>query len=548
MTPTDKGIKFDIEARQSLARGIELLAKAVGATLGPKGRNVVIDTPFGAPRITKDGVTVARDVRLSDRWENMGARMAKRAAEQQNDEAGDGTTTVTILTNAIMREGVKAVAAGLNPMDLKRGIDMAVDAVVKHINAQTIPVKNDKDIYKIAMISANSDHTVASFIERAMKDVGRSGLITVEESATGEMDLEIVDGMMLDRGLLFPVFMNNRENQSCDLKNPVILIYDGKMAKLSEIEAFCGLVHDEGRGLLIIADSFENPVAQFLALNKAERGFQVCPVRAPAQGDLKAQLLEDISIMTGCPIFTRGGTPALENITPDMCGTAKSVSVKRQTTLITNGGGDKDILAARCRELETDIISETGADKRNLEVRLAGLASGVAVIKVGGNTDIEIKEKKDRVDDAIHAVKAAVAGGIVAGGGVALLHAHEALADLEGLNKDQNAGIDIIGKALMEPVTLIASNGGKEGGVVVGNILRGDGKSKSPAQGWKHGYNAAMDTYEDLIKAGVIDPANVVICALRNAASVAGLLITTEAMLSEEDAWAEKKKEAKHGA
>ncbi len=543
---TDKSIKFDIEARQALARGIEILSKAVACTLGPKGRNVVIDTPFGAPRTTKDGVTVAREVRLSDRWENMGARMAKRAAERQNEEAGDGTTTVTVLTNAIMREGVKAVAAGLNPMDLKRGIDMAVEAVVKHLEKQAIPIKSDKDIYKVAMISANSDDTVASFIHRAMEDVGRNGLITVEESPTGEMDLEIVAGMMFDRGLLFPIFMNNRETMSCELVNPVILIYDGKMAKLSEVEAFCGLVHEEGRQLLIIADSFEQPVLQYLALNKQQSGFTVCPVRAPAMGDLKAQLLEDISIMTGCPVFTRGGTPALENITPDMCGTAKRVSVKRQSTLIAAGGGDKTIREARCRELEDQIKGATGSEKRNLEVRLAGMASGVAVIKVGGNTDIEIKEKKDRVDDAIHAVKAAVAGGIVAGGGVALLHAAEILGDVAWANRDQAAGIDIIRKALMEPVTLISENAGQQGGVVVGNILRGTGK-KSAA--WRYGYNAATDTYEDLIKAGVIDPANVVISALRNSASVAGLLITTEALLSEdgEAAWQQTKKEAKHG-
>jgi len=521
-----KDVKFGREAREGILRGVDILANAVKITLGPKGRNVVIDKSFGAPRITKDGVTVAKEIELKDKFENMGAQMLREVASKANDSAGDGTTTATVLAQAIVTEGMKSVAAGMNPMDLKRGIDQAVLAVVADLKARSKDVSDSSEIAQVGIISANGDVEVGEKIAQAMEKVGKEGVITVEEAKGLEFELDVVEGMQFDRGYLSPYFITNPDKMTVELENPYILIHEKKLSNLQAMLPILEAVVQAGRPLLIIAEDIEGEALATLVVNKLRGGLKVAAVKAPGFGDRRKAMLQDIAILTKGEMISEDLGIKLENVTVGMLGEAKKVSIDKDNTTIVDGAGAADDIQARVSEIRTQIDNTTSDyDREKLQERLAKLAGGVAVIKVGGATEVEVKERKDRVDDALHATRAAVEEGIVPGGGTALLYATKALAGLSGANEDQTRGIDIIRKAITTPLKQIAQNAGHDGAVVAGNLLREDDETM--------GFNAATDIYENLVKAGVIDPTKVVRTALQDAASVAGLLITTEAAIVE---------------
>ncbi|CAI2932561.1 chaperonin GroEL [Aminobacter niigataensis] len=521
-----KEIKFSTDARDRMLRGVELLNNAVKVTLGPKGRNVIIDRAFGAPRITKDGVTVAKEIELSDKFENMGAQMVREVASKTNDLAGDGTTTATVLAASILREGAKLVAAGMNPMDLKRGIDLAVAAVVKDIQARAKKVKSSDEIAQVGTIAANGDATVGAMIAKAMDKVGNEGVITVEEAKTAETELDVVEGMQFDRGYLSPYFVTNADKMRAELEDPYILIHEKKLGNLQAILPILEAVVQSGKPLLIISEDVEGEALATLVVNKLRGGLKVAAVKAPGFGDRRKAMLEDIAVLCAGQMISEDLGIKLENVTIDMLGRAKRVLIDKDTTTIIDGAGDKAGIAARIAQLKMQIEETTSDyDKEKLQERLAKLAGGVAVIRVGGATETEVKEKKDRIDDALNATRAAVEEGIVAGGGVALLRAKAALATLAGANADVTAGISIVLKALEAPIRQIAENAGVEGSVVVGKLM----DSKEATQG----FNAQTEDYVDMIKAGIVDPAKVVRTALQDAGSIAALLITAEAMIAD---------------
>jgi chaperonin GroEL len=525
-----KDVKFGTEARAKISNGVDILARAVAVTLGPKGRNVVIEKSFGAPRITKDGVSVAKEITLADKFENMGAQMVKEVASRTADVAGDGTTTATVLAHAIYNEGAKRVVAGLNPMDLKRGIDLAVEKVIESIKSQKKDVTTNGEIAQVGTISANGDTEVGDIIAQAMEKVGKEGVITVEEAKGLTTELDVVEGMQFDRGYLSPHFITDPEKMTATMEEPVILIRDGKLSQIQPIIPLLEQVVQSGRPLLIIAEDVEGETLATLVVNKIRAGFKVAAVKAPGFGDRRKAMLEDIAILTGGQVISDELGIKLENVTIDMLGTAKRVVITKDDTTLVDGAGDKATIANRCTQLRTQIdASDSNYDKDQLKSRLAKLAGGVAVIKVGGATEIEVKEKKDRVDDALHATKAAVEEGIVAGGGTALLYASQALDSLTGANDDQTVGVRIVRDAIRFPARKIAENAGHSGEVVVGKLLESYADKKS----FNWGFNAQTGEYTDLIQGGVIDPAKVTRCALQNAASVAGLLITTEAMVAD---------------
>jgi chaperonin GroEL len=520
-----KDVKFGAEARERMLKGVDVLADAVKVTLGPKGRNVIIEKSFGAPRSTKDGVTLAKEVELEDKFENMGAQMLKEVAQKTNETAGDGTTTATVLAQAIVREGLKAVAAGMNPMDLKRGIDKAVTEVVAAIERQSKEVSGSSEIAQVGTISANGEKAIGDMIAQAMKKVGNEGVITVEEAKSLDSELEVVEGMQFDRGYISPYFVTNAEKMTTELENPFILIYEKKLSGLQAMLPLLESVVQSGRPLLIIAEDVEGEALATLVVNKLRGGLKVAAVKAPGFGDRRKAMLQDIAILTGGEMVSEDLGIKLENVTTQMLGKAKRVTITKDDTTIVRGGGKKDDIEARVAQIRAQ-IEDTASDydREKLQERLAKLAGGVAVIKVGGATEVEVKEKKDRVDDALNATRAAVEEGIVPGGGVALLHATKALKT-KGDNDDQEAGVNIVRRALQAPIRQIAENAGVEGSIVVGKVL----EQKSPS----FGYDAQKDTYVDLISKGIIDPAKVVRTALQDAASVAGLLVTTEAGVAE---------------
>jgi len=521
-----KEVEFSTRARDALLRGVDVLADAVKVTLGPKGRNVVLDKAFGAPRITKDGVTVAKEIELEDKFENMGAQMVKEVASKTNDLAGDGTTTATVLAQSIVREGAKAVAAGLNPMDLKRGVDLAVETVVADVIKRAKKVKTSAEIAQVGTISANGDAEVGEYIAEAMEKVGNEGVITVEEAKSLHTELEVVEGMQFDRGYLSPYFITNADKMLCDLENPYILLHEKKLSSLQPMLNVLESVVQSGRPLLIIAEDIEGEALATLVVNKLRGGLKVSAVKAPGFGDRRKAMLEDIAILTGGQVVSEDLGIKLENVTLDMLGGAKKVSISKDETTLVSGSGKKSDLTARCNQIRTQ-IDETSSeyDREKLQERLAKLAGGVAVIRVGGATEIEVKERKDRVEDAMHATRAAVEEGVVTGGGAALLYATRALDKLTVTHADQKVGIDIVRRAIQAPVRQIAENAGVDGAVVAGKLL------EQKDTNW--GYDAQADKYRDLVKAGIIDPTKVVRTALQDAASVAGLLITTEAMVAE---------------
>ena len=521
-----KDVRFSGDARDRMLRGVDILANAVKVTLGPKGRNVVIDKAFGAPRITKDGVTVAKEIELSDKFENMGAQMVREVASKTNDMAGDGTTTATVLAQAIVREGVKAVAAGMNPMDVKRGIDIAVAAVVADVQKRSKKVSTSDEIAQVGTISANGEREIGDMIAKAMQKVGNEGVITVEEAKGLETELDVVEGMQFDRGYLSPYFITNAEKMTTELENPYILLHEKKLCSLQPMLPILEAVVQSGRPLLIIAEDVEGEALATLVVNKLRGGLKVAAVKAPGFGDRRKAMLEDIAILTGGQVISEDLGIKLESVTVDMLGKAKKVVITKEETTIVDGAGKKKEIEGRCTQIRAQIDETTSEyDKEKLAERLAKLAGGVAVIKVGGATEVEVKERKDRVDDAMHATRAAVEEGIVIGGGVALLYGTKALEKLQGENPDQKAGIDIVRRALQQPVRQIAENAGVDGSVVVGKLLEGKGGTL--------GFDAQNAEYVDMFKAGIIDPTKVVRCALQDAASVAGLLITTEAMIAE---------------
>ena len=520
-----KEIKFGRTAREKMLHGVDILADAVKVTLGPKGRNVIIDKSFGAPRITKDGVSVAKEIELEDKFENMGAQMVREVASKTNDIAGDGTTTATVLAQAIVREGNKAVAAGMNPMDLKRGIDLAVAEVVKDLQANAKKISTSEEVAQVGTISANGDAQVGRDIAEAMQKVGNEGVITVEEAKTAETELEVVEGMQFDRGYLSPYFVTNAEKMTAVLEDPVILLHEKKLSNLQAMLPILESVVQSQRPLLIIAEDIDGEALATLVVNRLRGGLKVAAVKAPGFGDRRKAMLEDIAILTGGQVISEDLGIKLENVTIDMLGTAKRVEITKENTTIVDGAGTKDDIQGRVGQIKAQIEETTSDyDKEKLQERLAKLAGGVAVIKVGGSTEVEVKERKDRVDDALNATRAAVEEGIVAGGGVALLRASAAMKS-KGINADQDAGIAIVRRALQEPVRTIANNAGAEGSVVVGKILENSSLT--------FGYNAATGEYGDLVALGVIDPVKVVRTALQDAASVASLLITTEALIVE---------------
>ncbi|WP_305097326.1 chaperonin GroEL [Croceibacterium aestuarii] len=521
-----KDVKFGRDARERILKGVDTLANAVKVTLGPKGRNVVLDKSFGAPRITKDGVTVAKEIELKDKFENMGAQMLREVASKTNDLAGDGTTTATVLAQAIVREGMKSVAAGMNPMDLKRGIDTAVSKVVENLKGRSKDVSGTAEIAQVGVISANGDKEVGEKIAEAMEKVGKEGVITVEEAKGLEFELDVVEGMQFDRGYLSPYFVTNPEKMVVELDNPYILIHEKKLSNLQSMLPVLEAVVQSGRPLLIIAEDIEGEALATLVVNKLRGGLKVAAVKAPGFGDRRKAMLQDISILTKGEMISEDLGIKLENVTLGMLGEAKRVTIDKDNTTIVDGAGDGSDIKARVEQIRAQIETTTSDyDKEKLQERLAKLAGGVAVIKVGGASEVEVKERKDRVDDALHATRAAVEEGIVPGGGTALLYATKALAGLKGDNDDQTRGIDIVRQAIMSPIRQIAENAGHDGAVVSGNLLREDDETQ--------GFNAATDTYENLVAAGVVDPTKVVRTALQDAASVAGLLITTEAAISE---------------
>ena len=521
-----KDVKFSRDAREGILKGVDTLANAVKVTLGPKGRNVVIDKSFGAPRITKDGVTVAKEIELKDKFENMGAQMIKEVASKANDAAGDGTTTATVLAQAIVTEGMKSVAAGMNPMDLKRGIDIAVTKVVEDLKGRSKDVSGSSEIAQVGVISANGDREVGEKIAEAMEKVGKEGVITVDESKGLEFELETVEGMQFDRGYLSPYFITNPDKMTVELDDPYILIFEKKLSNLQAMLPILEAAVQSGRPLLIIAEDIEGEALATLVVNKLRGGLKVAAVKAPGFGDRRKAMLQDIAILTKGEMVSEDLGIKLENVTLNMLGQAKRVTIDKDNTTIVDGAGDEADIQARVGEIRTQIDNTSSDyDKEKLQERLAKLAGGVAVIKVGGATEVEVKERKDRVDDALHATRAAVEEGIVPGGGTALLYASKALEGLKGDNEDQTRGIAIVRKAILAPIRQIATNAGHDGAVVSGNLLREGDETQ--------GFNAGTDTYENLVKAGVIDPTKVVRTALQGAASVAGLLITTEAAISE---------------
>jgi chaperonin GroEL len=520
-----KEVKFSTDARDKMLRGVDVLANAVKVTLGPKGRNVVIDKAFGAPRITKDGVTVAKEIELEDKFENMGAQMVREVASKTNDMAGDGTTTATVLAQSIVKEGAKAVAAGMNPMDLKRGIDMAVSEVVADISKKAQKIKDSSEVAQVGTISANGDTEIGQMIADAMQRVGNDGVITVEEAKSLETELEVVEGMQFDRGYLSPYFVTNADKMVADLEDPYILLHEKKLSNLQAMLPILESVVQSSRPLLIIAEDVEGEALATLVVNKLRGGLKIAAVKAPGFGDRRKAMLEDIAILTGGQVISEDLGIKLEGVTLDMLGTAKKVNITKEETTIVDGAGGKKHIEARVGQIRAQ-IEETSSDydREKLQERLAKLAGGVAVIRVGGATEVEVKEKKDRVDDALNATRAAVEEGIVPGGGVALLRA-SAFIDSKGENADQEAGINIVRRALQAPIRQIAENAGGEGSVVVGAIL---GQKKAA-----YGYNAQSGEYGDMIAMGIVDPAKVVRHALQDASSVASLLITTEAMVAE---------------
>ncbi|WP_127752123.1 MULTISPECIES: chaperonin GroEL [unclassified Devosia] len=520
-----KEVKFSTDARDKMLRGVNILANAVKVTLGPKGRNVVIEKSFGAPRITKDGVTVAKEIELEDKFENLGAQLLRSVASKTNDIAGDGTTTATVLGQAIVVEGVKAVAAGFNPMDLKRGIDMAVEEVVASLKAASSKIKSSSEVAQVGTISANGESSIGDMIAEAMQKVGNEGVITVEEAKTAETELDVVEGMQFDRGYLSPYFVTNAEKMTAVLEDPVILLHEKKLSNLQAILPILESVVQSQRPLLIIAEDIEGEALATLVVNRLRGGLKVAAVKAPGFGDRRKAMLEDIAILTGGQVISEDLGIKLENVTIDMLGTAKRVEITKENTTIVDGAGTQEDIQGRVGQIKAQIEETTSDyDKEKLQERLAKLAGGVAVIRVGGSTEVEVKERKDRVDDALNATRAAVEEGIVAGGGVALLRASNAMT-VKGINADQDAGIAIVKRALQEPVRTIANNAGAEGSVVVGKILENSSLT--------FGYNAATGEYGDLVQLGVIDPVKVVRTALQDAASVASLLITTEALIVE---------------
>jgi chaperonin GroEL len=521
-----KEVQFSTSARDKMLAGVDTLADAVKVTLGPKGRNVIIDKSFGAPRITKDGVTVAKEIELEDKFENMGAQMVKEVASKTNDIAGDGTTTATVLAQSIVREGSKAVAAGMNPMDLKRGIDLAVDCVVNDIVKRTKKIRSSDEIAQVGRISANGDTEVGGYIAEAMQRVGNEGVITVEEAKSLTTELEVVEGMQFDRGYLSPYFITNAEKMICELDNPYILLHEKKLSNLQTMLPVLEAVVQSGKPLLIIAEDIEGEALATLVVNKLRGGLKIAAVKAPGFGDRRKAMLEDLAVLTKGQVISEDLGIKLENVTLDMLGTAKRVSISKEETVLVDGAGKKGEIEGRVNQIRAQ-IEETSSDydREKLQERLAKLAGGVAVIRVGGATEIEVKEKKDRVEDAMHATRAAVEEGIVAGGGTALLYATKALAKLEGENDDQSVGINIIRKALTAPVRQIAQNAGFDGAVVSGKLLEQKDSD--------FGFDAQVGEYTNLVKAGIIDPTKVVRAALQDAASVGGLLITTEAMVAD---------------
>jgi len=520
-----KDVRFAADARERMLRGVDVLANAVKVTLGPKGRNVIIEKSFGAPRSTKDGVTVAKEIELEDKFENMGAQMLKEVAQKTNETAGDGTTTATVLAQSIVREGLKAVAAGMNPMDLKRGIDKAVIEVVEAIKKQAKMVSGSAEIAQVGTISANGEKAIGDMIAKAMQKVGNEGVITVEEAKSLDSELEVVEGMQFDRGYISPYFITNAEKMIAELDNPYILIYEKKLSGLQAMLPLLESVVQSGRPLMVIAEDVEGEALATLVVNKLRGGLKVAAVKAPGFGDRRKAMLQDIAVLTGGELISEDLGIKLENVTIQMLGKAKRVTITKDDTTMVRGGGKKEDIEARVGQIKQQIEDTTSDyDREKLQERLAKLAGGVAVIKVGGATEIEVKEKKDRVDDALNATRAAVEEGIVPGGGVALLHASKGIK-VKGDNADQEAGINIVRRALQAPIRQIAENAGVEGSIVVGKVL--GQKSAS------YGYDAQNDTYVDLIAKGIIDPAKVVRTALQDAASVAGLLVTTEAGVAE---------------
>jgi chaperonin GroEL len=520
-----KDVRFSTDARDKMVRGVNILANAVKVTLGPKGRNVVIDKSFGAPRITKDGVTVAKEVELEDKFENMGAQMVRAVASKTNDIAGDGTTTATVLAQSIVNEGVKLVAAGMNPMDLKRGIDLAVAEVVENLGKAKKIISSNAEVAQVGTISANGETSIGEMIANAMQKVGNEGVITVEEAKTAETELDVVEGMQFDRGYLSPYFVTNAEKMVAVLEDPVILLHEKKLSNLQAMLPILEAVVQSQRPLLIIAEDIEGEALATLVVNRLRGGLKVAAVKAPGFGDRRKAMLEDIAVLTGGSVISEELGIKLENVTLDMLGTAKRVEISKENTTIVDGSGSKDDITGRVAQIKAQIEETTSDyDKEKLQERLAKLAGGVAVIKVGGSTEVEVKERKDRVDDALNATRAAVEEGIVPGGGVALLRAANALA-AKGANPDQQAGINLVKRALQEPLRQIAQNAGDEGSVVVGKILENNSAT--------FGYDAQNSTYGDMIQMGIVDPVKVVRTALQDAASVASLLITTEAMIAE---------------
>ena len=521
-----KEVKFSVDARDSMLRGIDTLAHAVRVTLGPKGRNVLLDKSYGAPRITKDGVTVAKEMELEDKFENMGAQMVREVASKTSDQAGDGTTTATVLAHAIVREGAKAVAAGMNPMDLKRGVDLAVEAVVADLQKNSKNVTSNEEIAQVGTISANGDAEIGRFIADAMKRVGNEGVITVEEAKSLETELEVVEGMQFDRGYISPYFITNAEKMRVEMEDPYVLICEKKLSGLQELLPLLEVVVQAGKPLVIIAEDIEGEALATLVVNKLRGGLKVAAVKAPGFGDRRKAMLEDIAILTAGTMVSTDLGIKLENVTLNMLGRAKKVMIDKENTTIVNGAGKKADIQARIAQLKAQIEETTSDyDKEKLQERLAKLAGGVAVLRVGGATEIEVKERKDRVDDAMHATRAAVEEGILPGGGVALLRASEALKKLRTHNDDQKTGVEIVRKALSWPARQIALNAGEDGSIVVGKILAKDT--------YAFGFDAQSGEYVNMVSKGIIDPTKVVRAALQGAASVAGLLITTEAMVAE---------------
>ena len=521
-----KDVRFGASARERMIRGVDILADTVKVTLGPKGRNVLLDKSYGAPRITKDGVTVAKDIELSDKFENMGAQLVREVASRTSDTAGDGTTTATVLAQSIVREGAKAVAAGMNPMDLKRGIDKAVALVVADLEKNSRKISSSAEVAQVGAVSANGDTEIGQMIASAMEKVGKEGVITVEEAKSVATELDIVEGMQFDRGYVSPYFITNAEKMIVEMENPYILIFEKKLSGLQTMLPLLEAVAQSARPLLIIAEDVEGEALATLVVNKLRGGLKVAAVKAPGFGDRRKAMLEDIAILTGGQVISEDLGIKLENVTLNMLGRAKNVKIEKENTTIVDGAGEKSEIQGRCEQIKAQIEETTSDyDREKLQERLAKLAGGVAVIRVGGSSEVEVKERKDRVDDALHATRAAVEEGIVPGGGVALLRASTKLGGLKGMNNDEQVGIEIVRRAIQAPLKQIAENAGKDGAVVAGEILRSDAPS--------FGYDAQKDEYKDLVAAGIIDPTKVVRSALQGAASVAALLITTEAMVAE---------------